>query len=1742
MEPSTPSRPPKDIDTAYTRPLEPESPANFVAGKAGKRQRKTVTMPPPVLKGASDSIPTATSRLQKQFEEAQQQQNLQQKALIRLAKTLDSWVEEEKQSVSQNFARIFCERFVKYVTADLSAASILRGGAAPDTHPQPNAAKTAAREPTTWAGVAQRGKNSALPGVAPAKTAASSAGRASGASLQPKSASQPGGPTGGTKPQEDPRVLVTLQPEKRVARLQPYAVRQAIAANIQGVGDVANVPKVEPTRTGWAITPSNRGIRDALTTEKAVATLCEVLGAMEIRLPERWYNYAVPGVPESVQDWEGARIPTDKMIEGEVLAQAKDARGSATHQSVRDWQDAPTAVPQGCSGAATAASTASTNGRSGDDLNPMVNLRSGGTPDLTKEYVTTRRRRNPQTPEAQQESNAGLPTPATNKVTAPGAFEPDDTIEEESNESNIEYEDPVNDNEMSDNAGGPSSHDVSEETRMRLEIARLQHEVQQMRTGRGQASTSDENISADLANYLQRKGRTSAIVKILNEFRDQRFWKERNMWLYNYMWSSVAPQAKSHFTIPKDCELSAYSLWSIIEDNFAERPAVLRTRLYKEMTSMTAKSKGSDRAFIERLIAIRTDYIRLGYRVEDFMFFDCLLTGVSKGWASFIKNRMDQIEKDNAQPLESDFMALCRDILLRLPTTDESNADTSRNPTNNAQDSKSDKKDKKGKDKDKEKEKDPKSDKKGSETRTCFHCQKTGHIQNDCWKKYPEKRPSNPNNANKDKDKGDTNAGTAPVHNVVEQVFCMTDKAYMSSERPTRDTWILDSGAGAHATPHKDLVVAKPQKYTVKLEMADGTIVPAAAIGDTKITVEGADMLLTGVRYVPKLEVNLMSMGKLVRQGFTFKQLAYGSNHAVLFMSPDRTFSFTAKLNDNDIYEVEKPPTFKDLIRFALSNGKFEPVNAMADDRTTDAILALPNNDIKVIELTMTQWHQKLGHLNPADIARMAADPRLGMRIIGQRALPFCKVCVQAKMTRPTFAPMTRATKPAMRLFIDLAGGGKTLFDGNDLPTRGGASYWLGITDDATRYRWAILMMSKGIEATTQRRVGTLHWDGGSEFKGQDLKAYCQSRGIAYETTTPDTPQSNGPAERANRIVAEKTRSLLFDSGLAKELWGEAMQAAIMMINTSPTSTKIYGCKQVVPLTPFEAWTGVQPTAHWIRRWGCKVYKKNLKVTNKLADRTDGKEWQLVGYQGLHQYRIWDPIGRRLEIARDVVFDEGLDKGETTPANVVRQSSELPEELDVLDAADGWQHCLLRHLAKVKPDVLKMIANGDLEGAIDPTYLLDNETELVENDEPEDPANEDDPVLSTLTDRPTTVAEAKRSPDWDYWYEAMKKEVSMFENKQTYIVVEKTPGMDILTGKWVFDRKLNNKGETIRFRARWVVRGFLQQQGVHYTKSYAAVVSGPTSRSLFAISTAKGWKAKAIDYVSAFLNGILPQHEMVYMQLPTGIKHGRGGLVGLLRQSLYGMKQAARVWYFLATEHLTTLGFKISPFETKDVEENKPYLGMEVKRQMNGDLAVTQNRYIDEILEDFGMDKVNPASTPMAAGIRLEFSPDEDSGIWCQAADQIWHSRSTTSHVSTRVRYKECWAALKHVLRYVKKTKDHGILYKKEMIGGLSPVAYSDSDWAGADPQYKSTTGYIILLNGSPISWRSQRQTSVAKSTTEAEYIAASEAACEVIWLNDMLFDAGLVEGKAKVCSHLRVDNKGAIDSSKRGVLDKEVT
>ncbi|KAL1957289.1 hypothetical protein VTO42DRAFT_6195 [Malbranchea cinnamomea] len=466
---------------------------------------------------------------------------------------------------------------------------------------------------------------------------------------------------------------------------------------------------------------------------------------------------------------------------------------------------------------------------------------------------------------------------------------------------------------------------------------------------------------------------------------------------------------------------------------------------------------------------------------------------------------------------------------------------------------------------------------------------------------------------------------------------------------------------------------------------------------------------------------------------------------------------------------------------------------------------------------------------------------------------------------------------------------------------------------------------------------------------------------------------------------------------------------------------------------------------------------------------------------------------------------------------------ELPEEVDSV-SLPRWQHKLLSYLAKERPDVLQNL----LDGECDVNELSSDEEEALRHEDGDkESATADLPVLSTRTDIPKTLAEAKASPD---------------------------P----------------------------IVRGFLQQQGRHYSKTYAAVVNGTATKAIFAVGTARGWKSQTIDFVAAFLYGKLDPSEVVIVELPTGINHGRGQLVGLLRPGLYGLKQAARIWYFTAVEYLQSLGFRVSPydaglrihttrrlyltlhiddcrilspseadvdwvvhqisceFEIRDVTNQRRYLGLKLYLQPD-DLGVSRPQYIKD-LEDFGMEDCNATLSSMSKGLRIEFSPPgeaktslddgfSESNYQRGMGALQFLATSTRPEIAFAVNYlsryvnspnRVCWLAFKQILRYLRRTVDKGLLFGA--LGtddDLYPVAYSDPDWAGADPAYRSTSGYVILMNGAPVACRSQRRTSTAKSTTEAEYIAASEAAS----------DAGILEAPGTLhTANLNIDNKGAID------------
>ena len=120
------------------------------------------------------------------------------------------------------------------------------------------------------------------------------------------------------------------------------------------------------------------------------------------------------------------------------------------------------------------------------------------------------------------------------------------------------------------------------------------------------------------------------------------------------------------------------------------------------------------------------------------------------------------------------------------------------------------------------------------------------------------------------------------------------------------------------------------------------------------------------------------------------------------------------------------------------------------------------------------------------------------------------------------------------------------------------------------------------------------------------------------------------------------------------------------------------------------------------------------------------------------------------------------------------------------------------------------------------------------------------------------------------------------------------------------------------------------------------------------------------------------------------------------------------------------------------------------------------------------------------------------------------------------------WMAVKRILRYLQGTRNHGLVFTagdQDMLLG-----FSDSDWAGDIVTRRSTSGYVFKLGQSTISWSSKRQQTVAKSSTEAEYVALAMATQEVVWLRRLLSDLGI---DTSAPTELREDNQGAIDLSK---------
>jgi len=418
---------------------------------------------------------------------------------------------------------------------------------------------------------------------------------------------------------------------------------------------------------------------------------------------------------------------------------------------------------------------------------------------------------------------------------------------------------------------------------------------------------------------------------------------------------------------------------------------------------------------------------------------------------------------------------------------------------------------------------------------------------------------------------------------------------------------------------------------------------------------------------------------------------------------------------------------------------------------------------------------------------------------------------------------------------------------------------------------------------------------------------------------------------------------------------------------------------------------------------------------------------------------------------------------------------------------------------------------------------------------------------------PKSYNEAISGMDVEVWKTSMKAEYDSLLKNETWDLVPLPMGRKALEGKWVYRIKTLANGDIDKFKSRWVVKGFLQKYGIDYTDTYATVAKFTSIRLLCALAASRNWEIHQVDIETAFLQGSATKGIFIYVKQPKGFEvPGKEDWVCQLKKGLYGLKQGPRLWQDTFDKAILDMGFiksKYDPsvylstngilanyvddilvfaptmsdvteikaklashFAIKDLGEVKYYLGLEITRdRKKKSLCLSQHKYIEDVLQQFNVHTdVKSVDTPLPTN--LHGTPDNTSETTNPFAQLVgcmmYVMLGTRPDLAFTIGYlsqylahptEHCWNMARRALHYLAFTKHFKLTYHDDdnIISG-----YADSDWA-SQADSKSVSGYVFMMNGAAISWKSKKQTIIALSTAEAEYVSACTAAKEAVWLRN---------------------------------------
>lgn len=965
-----------------------------------------------------------------------------------------------------------------------------------------------------------------------------------------------------------------------------------------------------------------------------------------------------------------------------------------------------------------------------------------------------------------------------------------------------------------------------------------------------------------------------------------------------------------------------------------------------------------------------------------------------------------------------------------------------------------------------------------------------------------------------------------------------------------QSVWIFDSGCENHVTHRKeefDLGTLRPY---------DGVL---RGIGDAKVKVEGIGSVtrqcigvdssvtatLTDVLYAPGLGVNLISITQLL----------------------DRNASMTITADTWTIQRGEAKLTGRRFGNLFILQTNTLPTQALVSYAVTPE---------------MRLWHNRMGHLGEQNTIRLK-EMVTGMNTAQEYCT--CEACVRGRMRElPHRGELRQAEYVGDVIHVDICGPFHitshkkdrywiTLVDGY---SRFSGSKAIQVRENAWEFVCEFILFLEGREPQ-RRRCRIIHLDGAKEFHSKEFKLWAAKRGSAVESSTTEQHQSNGVAESFNIVIRDKLLPTMIGGEIPREYWSEVLETVNYLRNRSPHSA--------LDKTPFELVFGQQPNVSNIRTVGTVAWALVPQAQRKKLDEK-GLRCILLGFVGNTVYRLLTPGGKviscsnvhfeteKILLRRPEMTSVGTQTEETVNLKRHRKTSSVQSTIVVLPPNEA-----ATKKAKVTGEVP---GHPELRYPLRSRHALLSILALAASGE------------TTAQDiEPQSFAEAKRSFFWDKWNNAMSEEIQALQENKTWSVVPATPDMNILRGKWVYKLKRGPDNQIVRYKARWVVRGFEQIPGVDYFETFASVVKPMTYKILFAIAAALDLEIEQMDVKTAFLYGSVD--EDIYVEQPTGFEDGTG-MICKLNKALYGLKQAPRVWYKTLTDFLSTLGFhpiasdcgvftkngifiaiyvddllivgkdkqEISAvkealhgrFQMTDLGPCSYYLGIRIRRNRSAKtIYLDQQGYVQKILQQFDMIKCAESPTPMAEA-RLQ-KPAEDhvcdpkkrreyqSAVGSLMYLMLGTRPDIAYAVSVLSRYSSCpdephHQAVKRVFRYLQGTKDLCLEYK----GELQPLrGYSDSDWAGDPDTRRSTSGYVFDIGSGKISWSSRRQATTALSSCEAEYMGQTNATKEAIWLQKLFSelqtdlrgeeDVDTVRDLAPAAVVILCDNQGAIALAK---------